>query len=33
MDFQDNSLKDKLKITSQDNTFGYFEKEVKHGRV
>ena len=33
MDFRDDSLRDKLKITTQDNTFGYFEKEVKYGRV
>ena len=30
MDFQDDSLRYLMKITSQDNTYNYFEKEVKH---
>ena len=28
MNFQDDSLRDLIKITSQDNTYNYFEKEV-----
>ena len=30
MDFQDDSLRYLMKITSQDNTYNYFEKEVNH---
>ena len=30
MDFQDDSMRYLMKITSQDNTYNYFEKEVNH---
>ena len=29
MDFQDDSLRYLMKIDSKDNTYNYFEKEVK----